>query len=117
MRHVGLREHADQLVLAHHDRQPPHLLLGHHSERVVEVVLRGERRDIARGHVADNRGVGVQPAGDDAHGHVTVGDDADQPLSLVDHRQRADVFFIHQPRGLAHGGSCCHGARPLGHQL
>jgi hypothetical protein len=62
----------------------------------------GEGRDIVRGYVADHRCLRVQPATDDAHGHVAVGDDSDQSFCFVDHRQRADVFLIHQARRLAH---------------
>jgi hypothetical protein len=61
MRYVGLGEHSDQLVLADDDRHPPHLFLSHEPKRVVEVVVGRERNDVSRGHVADHRGVGIQP--------------------------------------------------------
>ena len=44
---VGLREHADQFVLADDDRQASHLLARHQRERLVQVVLRSERDEVA----------------------------------------------------------------------
>ena len=73
--------------------------------------------NICRGHVADQRCVGVQSASDDTHSHVTVGDDSDQPLSLVDDWQRANILLIHQPRSLAHRHLRCHRPRPLRHHF
>jgi hypothetical protein len=64
----------------------------HQPERVVKIMVGGECNDISRRHVANHCCVGVEPATDDTDGHVTVGDDSDQPLWPVDYRQRADVF-------------------------
>jgi len=90
-----LREHPDQLVPANNDRQPPHLRVRHHLQRLIEVVLRGEREHFRRGDLSDACCVRIEAAGDDANSDVTIGDDTHQPRFLLDDGQRAHVFLLH----------------------
>src|SRR5437764_11706322 len=53
----------------------------------------------------------------DANRHVTIGDDPDQPGSLLDDRERADVLLLHQLRSLTYQRLGRDSVRPLRHHL
>ena len=89
----------------------------HQPERFVEVVLRAERNHVSRGDLANARCLRIKAAPDDAKRDVTVGDDSDQPRSLLDDRERTDVFLLHQSRRLTNRRFRRDGARPLRHHL
>src|SRR5687768_18142489 len=57
-------------------RQAPHLVLGHQSQALVEILLRIDGDEVARGDLADRRALRVTPLRDRADGDVAVCDRA-----------------------------------------
>src|SRR3954451_396984 len=98
------------------DEDAADVLLAHEPDRVVDGLIDGQRRRPHRGGLADARRVGVEPLRDDAHGDVTVGDDAGD-LTVLDDHDRADVAVAHLARGVGDRRTGLDRARIGGHDL
>jgi hypothetical protein len=75
-RQIGQRDDSDQPLVAVEDRQSPHLMLGHHLCRILEVTVLEAEEDAFRHDVADRRDAGALLLGDGARDDVAVGDHA-----------------------------------------
>ena len=115
LRHVGLREDADELPVLLGHRQAANLVLRHQPRGFLEALLRVDGDDVLRRDLADGR-VGALPFGQDADREIAVGDDADEALALDD-RQRADVLGLHRARSLGGSGAGLDGRRARRHRL
>ncbi len=89
----------DDLSAVVDDGKPPHLLLLHHIDGHLDVVVRTDRVDRLRHHVAHR--AEHPAAGHGAAGDVAVGDDADELVPGAD-GNRAAVVLAHQRRGALH---------------
>src|SRR5205085_8107247 len=92
------------------------LVLGHQPERLVEVLLRVEGHEIARGDLRHLDLLRVAALGDDADGDVAVGEHADEAVALDD-RSHPDVLVTHHLRGVGDGLVDVDAAQLRGHHF
>src|SRR5690606_22115803 len=94
---VAERYDAERVLLIIHHDDAPDVLLAHQLHRVVDVVVGGQRRQIARTDLRYGRALRVEPLSHGSHRDVAVGDDADGFVVLFyDHG--ADVGGAHVAR-------------------
>jgi len=100
---VGLGDDADQGTAFVDDGDASHLFTTHEVHDVVHRIGRRARTDVGGHDVANGRRCAVTAFGDGADGNVAVGKDADEELGALgfDHGHDADVFGLHQSRGVS----------------
>src|SRR6266550_3003817 len=91
-------------------------MLGHDSQRFIEILLRTDRHNLLRRDVANPDLLGVFPLCCDPHCNVAVGQHPAQLVALHDGRQ-ADVLVAHHLRGVRNGFVGVDGARIGDHDV
>ncbi len=109
------------------------ILVGHQADEMPLLVNYGEFLDfMALEYVGSLLEVGRLRCGDKVFGshhlinlavevaleaEVAVGDDTHQHPVLVNHRDTADMVFLHDTEGIAHGGAAAYGHRVVNHAV
>src|SRR5215218_4220088 len=99
---VGLAHHADQVVTVDH-RQPPHLVLAHGSQDLLDRVVGPDGDRLALGQVAGAGRGRVTALGEAPDHDVAVGHHALEPVVLAADGQRPDVQVAHLAGGIGEG--------------
>jgi len=115
-RNICLRHDTDQPTVFLDHRKPAYLMLGHHSQRPVQILLWTDGDELRRRHVANLHLIGVSPLRCDPRRDVAVGQHPDQPVAL-DNRREADILLPHHLRGVRNGFLCVDGERIGGHDV
>jgi len=91
-------------------------MLGHLSQRFVQILPRIDGDQLLRRDVANLHLIGVSPLRRDPRRNVAVGQHPDQPVALHDGCE-ADILLEHHLRGVRNGLLCVDGARIGGHDV
>ena len=113
---VCLRDDSDEPTIFLDHRKTAYLVLGHHSQRVTQILPWIDRDELLRRHVANLHLVGVSPLCCDPRRDVAVGQHPDQLVALDDGCE-ADVLLPHHLRCVRNGFICVDGARIGGHDV
>src|SRR4051794_1112855 len=115
-RQVGLADDPDQVVPVDH-RQPPHLVLGHRVQRLLDGVVGPDRHGLALAELARLGRAGVLALRDDLHHDVAVGQHALEPVVLAADRHRAHVEIGEPLRGFGDRVVLADALRAAGHDF
>jgi predicted DNA-binding protein (MmcQ/YjbR family) len=92
------------------------LVLGHDSQRFIELLLRIDRDNLLGSNLANRYLIGISPLCDDPNCDIAVGQHPDQLVAL-DNRCEADVLVPHHLRRVRNGLAGVDAARIGGHDV
>ena len=112
LRNIFIGDQTHQLTLIVHDGQFLDLRAQEHIFGILQVGRVGRHELIARSHHIANEAIHVA-----LEAQVAVRHDTDQNLILIDHRNTADLIFVHQLQRIAHRSLLRDGHRIVDHTI
>jgi predicted DNA-binding protein (MmcQ/YjbR family) len=94
---IRLRDDSDEPAVLFDHGKTAHLVLGHDSQRFVQILLRIDRDNLLGSNFANRHLIGISPLCNDANCDIAVGQHPDQFVAL-DNRREADVLVPHHFR-------------------
>src|SRR5438105_5751622 len=99
---ISLRDDTDELAVFFDHGETAHVVLGHDSQRFIEILLRIDRDNLLGRYVANLDLTGISPLSYDANCDIAVGEHPDQLVAL-DNRCEADILVPHHFRRVRNG--------------
>jgi predicted DNA-binding protein (MmcQ/YjbR family) len=115
-RDIRLRDDTDEPAVLFDYRKTAHLMLGHDSQGLSEILLRIDRDNLLGSDFNNRHLIGISLLCDDPNCDIAVGQHPDQFVAL-DNRSEADVLVPHHLRRVRNGFVGVDGARIGGHDV
>jgi predicted DNA-binding protein (MmcQ/YjbR family) len=113
---IRLRDDTDEPAVLFDHGKTAHLVLGHDSQRFIEILLRIDRDNVLRSNFSNGRLIGISPLCDDPNCDIAVGQHPDQFVA-VDNRCKSDILVPHHLRRVRNGFAGVDSARIGGHEV
>jgi predicted DNA-binding protein (MmcQ/YjbR family) len=114
--YIRLRDDSDEPAVFFDHGKTAHLVLGHDSQRFIELLLRIDRDDLLGGNLANGHLIGISPLCDDPNCDIAVGQHPDQFVAF-DNRREADILVPHHLGRVRNGFAGVDSAGIRGHDV